>query len=123
MNKGRELSNISIGQDGMEIIPVDFALAEKNQQKEIIVNTLQDHHHQMVRLNDGIRSLEQKQKQVQNVLRSSSEYMEVQELRREIRDSKMQINALLMESQGMMKLSKKLGIDIKPGNIKQISQG
>lgn len=123
MDKNKELSEISIGQDGFETVTADFAVSGKSRQKETILNALQDHHHGIIRLNDEIRNLEHKQKQVQSVLRNSAEYMEVQDLKREIKESRQHINALLMESQGMLKLSKKLGIDIKPQSIRQIQQG
>ncbi len=118
MNK--ELSSLTIGTTGIENLPDNFSGAGKRQQKEIIVAAMQEHHHNMIKLNDEIRMLEKKQKQTQQLLKNSAEYQEVVELKRNVKENKALINALLMESQGMMKIARKLGIDIKPGSIKQI---
>ena len=111
---------MTIGTTGIENLPDNFSRAGKRQQKEIIVAAMQEHHHNMIKLNDEIRMLEKKQKQTQQLLKNSAEYQEVVELKRNVKENKALINALLMESQGMMKIARKLGIDIKPGSIKQI---
>lgn len=116
----KELSSLTIGTTGIENLPDNIATAGKRQQKEIIVAAMQEHHHNMIKLNDEIRVLERKQKQTQQLLKNSAEYQEVVELKRNVKENKALINALLMESQGMLKIARKLGIDIKPGTIKQI---
>lgn len=93
-------------------VPVGFDKLSKKNQSELIKSTLQDIHTDIVNKADNIVTSQALAKRLTGVIKRSKTGNELAESKVRIKRDKSDLNSLVSERKGILRLARKLGLDV-----------
>lgn len=113
MSNTAEISTaVVVGKNG-SILPKNFDSLSEKKQKGIILSELAEAQSEICNIVDDEERAKQEIKSLQTLLKSSKEFKRLNELKKSNKTSRVRVNQLLSERNGILKVAKKMGLDIK----------
>ena len=108
--KSVEISETEVGESGL-VLHQNFENLSTKKQKDLIVTALHDTQIQLVQTLDEVKELELQAKKLNAMITRSKEMKQLKEIRAQIKQGKKVVDNTLAERNGMLHLTKKLGLN------------
>ncbi len=118
--KSVEISETEVGESGL-VLHQNFENLSTKKQKDLIVTALHDTQIQLVQTLDEVKELELQAKKLNAMITRSKEMKQLKEIRAQIKQGKKVVDNTLAERNGMLHLTKKLGLNLT-NEVNQMKQ-